>query len=174
MIKGHFIGEKILKESGIPYTIFGLTMVMDMIPRYSNNGKPFIMGNQPHGWSWIYSADLAKMVSKAFLLDEAKNKKFTVFGPEKVTIPEAVNRFNSVFYPEAKPAKPTPYWVMNLLALFIGKKLRYPISIFKYFEDHPEEGNPDEADKLLGKSQTGLNEYFKIYKAGRMPHNAKG
>jgi len=145
-----------------------------MIPRYSNNGKPFIMGNQPHGWSWIYSADLAKMVSKAFLLDEAKNKKFTVFGPEKVTIPEAVNRFNSVFYPEAKPAKPTPYWVMNLLALFIGKKLRYPISIFKYFEDHPEEGNPDEADKLLGKSQTGLNEYFKIYKAGRMPHNAKG
>lgn len=164
MIKGHFIGEKILSECGIPYTIFALTMVMDMIPRYANNGKPFIMGTQPHGWSWIYSGDLARMVSKAYTIEEAKNKRFTVFGPEKLTIPEAVDRFNSIFFPEAKPARPTPYWVMNLLALFIGNKLRYPISIFKYFEDHPEEGNPEETNKLLGKPETGLKEFFEIYR----------
>ena len=165
MILNHFTGEKLLTESGISYSIFRLTMVMDMIPRYANGGKPFIIGRQPHGWSWIYSGDVAKMVSKAFTLEEAKNKKFTVFGPEKFTIPEAVDKFNAIFYPNAKPATSKPYWLANLLALIIGEKLKYAISIFKYFEDHPEEGNPDEANALLGKPETGLKAFFEILKS---------
>lgn len=165
MIKGHFEAENLLVESGIPYSIFRLTMVMDMIPRYANKGKPFIIGKQPHKWSWIYSGDLAMMASKAFSLESAKNKKFTVFGPDKYTIPEAVDKFNSIFYTKTKPAKPKPYWLANLLALIVGVKLKYAISIFKYFEDHPEEGNPKEANELLGQPKTDLNRFFDIYKS---------
>ena len=98
--------------------------------------------------------------------ESAKNKKFyTVFGPDKYTIPEAVDKFNSIFYPNTKPAKPKPYWLANLLALIVGQKLKYAISIFKYFEDHPEEGNPRETYELLGNPDTGLNRFFEIYKS---------
>ncbi len=44
----------------------------------------------------------------------------------------------------------------NLLALMAGEKLKYAISIFKYFEDHPEEGDPNEAYELLGKPEMNL------------------
>ena len=48
--------------------------------------------------------------------------------------------------------------------LFIGSKLRYAISIFKYFETHPEEGDPAEANDMLGKPQIGLKEFFEIHR----------
>ena len=164
MIKGHYEGEKLLKESNIPSTIFKLTMVMDMIPRYANNGKAFILGKQNHGWSWIYSGDIAKMASEALSNEQVKSQKLTLYGPDKCTISEAVDRFNQVFNPGVKPAKPKPYWVANLLALFIGKKLKYAISIFKYFENHPEEGNPELTNSILGKPMTGLNDFFELLK----------
>lgn len=164
MIKGHYEGEKALVESGIPYTVLKLTMVMDMIPRYANNGKPFIIGKQKHGWSWIHSEDIAQMASKAFDNPEALNKKLTIWGKEKSTIPQAVDSYNSIFFPKAKQAKPKPYWMANLLALMIGEKLKYAISIFKYFEDHPEEGNPKSAYQILGEPTMSLKHFFKLEK----------
>ena len=172
MIRGHFEGEKAIEKSGIPYTILKLTMVMDMIPRYANNGKPFIMGKQIHDWSWIHSADVARMASKAFEKEEAKNKKLTVFGTEKCTIAQAVDRYHEVIRPDAVPAKSKPYWLANAIALFVGEKLKYAISIFKYFEDHPEEGNPEPAYRLLGKPVMNLNTFFEQEK-NRMAQNNK-
>lgn len=163
MIRSHFDAEKLIMKSGIAYSIFRPTMVLDMLPRYANNGKPFIIGKQPQRWSWIYTGDMAKMISKAFQTKEARDQKFTIFGPDKLSIPEAVNLFNAEFYPTAKEAKPTPYWISKLIALFVGSQLKKAISIFKYFEDHPEEGDPSEANNLLGKPETGLKEYFNIY-----------
>lgn len=164
MIKGHYDAENILKNSKIPYTIFKLTMVMDMIPRYANNGKPFIIGKQRHGWSWIYSGDIAKMASSAFENNKVKNTSLTIFGPDKLTIAEAVDQYNLNFNPGTKPAKSKPYWLANILNLIIGTKLKYAISIFKYFENHPEEGDTEKANTLLGKPQTGIREYIRIEK----------
>lgn len=164
MIRSHFDAETLIMNSGIGYSIFRPTMVLDMLPRYANNGKPFIIGHQAQKWSWIYTGDMAKMISKAFMTKEAINQKFTIFGPDKLSIPEAVDLFNAEFFPTAKKAKPTPYWISKLLALFIGSNLKNAISIFKYFEDHPEEGDPAEANIMLGKPGTGLKEFFNLYR----------
>jgi uncharacterized protein YbjT (DUF2867 family) len=160
MIKGHFEGEKAMVDSGIPYTILKLTMIMDMIPRYANNGKPFIIGKQVHGWSWIHSSDIARMASAAFSNKDAKNKKLTIWGNEKLTIAKAVEQYNHENNLGEKPVKPKPYWMANLLALIVGEKLKYAISIFKYFENHPEEGNPQEAYSILGEPQMTLKTFF--------------
>ncbi|MBN1183654.1 MAG: NAD(P)H-binding protein [Bacteroidales bacterium] len=162
MIKGHFEGERAIVESEIPYTILRLTMVMDMIPRYANNGKPFILGKQIHGWSWIHSSDIARMASAAFSNEKAKNKKLTVWGKEKLTIAKAVEQYNQANHISGKTVTPKPYWIANLLALIVGEKLRYAISIFKYFENHPEEGNPQETYSILTEPQMTLNKYFDL------------
>jgi len=163
MIKGHYLAETAIEESGIPYTILKLTMLTDMIPRYANSGKPFIIGKQNHGWSWIYSGDIAKMASKAFQNEASFNKKLTIFGPEKLSITQAVDKFNKVFFPDVRPSKPKPFWLANLIALFVGETMKYGISVFKYFENHPEEGDPEVANELLGKAETDLKSYFEIY-----------
>ena len=164
MIRSHFEAENKIMESGMAWSIFRPIMVLDTLPAYANKGKPFIIGHQPHAWSWIHTVDMARMISKAFQTNEALNKKFTLFGPDKLSIPEAIDLFNEEFYPSAKKAKPTPYWISHLLALFIGSKLKYAISIFKYFKTHPEEGDPFEANKLLGLPLTGMKEFFELYR----------
>lgn len=160
MIKGHFEGETIIEKSEIPYTILKPTMVMDMIPRYANNGKPFIIGKQIHGWSWIHSTDIAKMTSESFTNNEARNKKFTVWGKDKLTIAKAVEQYNKALGISDKPVKTKPYWMANLIALMVGQKLKYAISIFKYFETHPEEGNPQETYAILGQPEMTLESFF--------------
>jgi len=164
MIKGHYEAEQVIESGGIPFTILKLTMVMDMIPRYANNGKPFIIGKQMHEWSWIHTSDIAKMTSAAFANEAAENKKLTLWGNEKCTIASAVDRYNQALELNIKPAKPKPYWMANLLALLVGEKLKYAISIFKYFENHPEEGNPKEAYALLGIPKMSLHDFFDIEK----------
>lgn len=163
MIQSHFEAENLVKKCGIAYSIFRLTMVLDTLPAYANKGKPFIIGHQPNKWSWVYSGDLAKMVSKAFQLEDARNKSFTVFGPDQLSIAEAVDRFNASFYPAAKKAKATPFWLSKLIAVFVGSKLKYAISIFKYFSTHSEEGDPTEANNMLGKPQLGVDQFLEIY-----------
>lgn len=165
MIKGHYEAERAIEASGIPYTFMKLTMVMDMIPRYANNGKPFIIGKQNHGWSWIHSSDIARMASAAFTNAKSKNKSLTIWGKENSTIAEAVDLYNKTFSLTNKPAKPKPYWMANLLGLMIGEKLKYAISIFRYFEDHPEEGNPAEAYNLLGEPKMSLNSFLELEKS---------
>lgn len=168
MIEGHLAGEESIETSGIPYTVLKLTMVMDMIPRYANNGKPFIIGKQEHGWSWIHSSDIARMASKAFSREDALNRKFTLWGNERSTIAEAVERYCSVMDLSIGKVKPKPYWIAGLLSLFVGETLKYAISIFRYFDEHPEEGDPEEAYSILGRPQMTLESYFLLEKEDGM------
>jgi uncharacterized protein YbjT (DUF2867 family) len=170
MIKGHYEAEKAIKESGVPYTILGLTMIMDTIPAYANNGKPFILGKQNFGWSWIHTSDIAKMTTRSFFNTTAFNKKFTIWGKENLTIAKAVQEFNIANNLGDKPVKPKPFWMAKLIALFVGEKLKYAISIFKYFENHSEEGNPAEAYSILGEPQMTIEKFFELE---RMSQNNK-
>jgi len=63
MIRAHFEAENKIMKCGIPWSIFRPTMVLDTLPAYANKGKPFIIGRQPHSWSWIHTGDMAKMIS---------------------------------------------------------------------------------------------------------------
>jgi len=160
MIKGHYEAEMALEQGGVSYTILKPTMIMDTIPQYAHNGKPFIIGQQPHAWSWIHTSDMARMASAAFSNEKAKNKRFTLWGSEKETFSGAIEKFNMASGLDAKPVKPKPYWMANLLALMVGQKLKYAIGIFRYFDDHPEEGDPTETYALLGKPQMDLQKFF--------------
>lgn len=164
MIKNHLAGEECIEGSGIPYTILKLTMVMDMIPRYANNGKPFIIGKQIHGFSWIHTSDIARMASRAFSCKKALNKKFTLLGNERSTIAEAVKGYNRALKLSTGKVKPRPYWLAGALSMFVGEKLKYAISIFRYFDEYPEEGDPEVAYSILGRPQMTLNSYFQLEK----------
>ena len=165
MIKGHYEAEMALEAGGIPFTVLKPTMVMDMIPRYANNGKPFLLGKQIHSWSWIHTSDIARMASRAFSNEKARNKRLTIWGSEKETIATAVEKYNRAVGLGDKPVKPKPYWLAKTLALIFGKKLKYAISVFKYFEDHPEEGDPKEAYALLGEPEMRLQDFFDMEKS---------
>ena len=99
MIDRKFLAEKAIQESGIPYTIFAPTWVMDGLPMFVNQGKAFVFGKQPYPYHWVAADDIARMVSTAYGLDEAANKRFILHGPEGIRLPEALRRYCAVVPP---------------------------------------------------------------------------
>lgn len=165
MIKNNFLAEKTIKSSGIAYSIFKPTFFTDTLPRFVMKGKISLFGKQPNGYHWIYSGDLGKMVSKAFQLESARNKSFTIYGPDRFTMDEALLRFCKVHHPGIKEVKHVPFWFANILAFLIRKPgFKFFISIMKYFETHPEEGDPGEANEMLGKPKTTIDDFVSGYR----------
>lgn len=72
--------------------------------------------------------------------------------------------YNRTLNLSARKVKPKPYWQAGLLSLIVGEKLKYAISIFRYFKEHPEEGDPEEAYSILGRPQMTLESYFQHLK----------
>ena len=61
-----FLAEQAIRASGIPYTIFCPTWVMEILPMFVNQGRAAVFGKQPYPYHWVAAADIARMVSTAY------------------------------------------------------------------------------------------------------------
>jgi hypothetical protein len=126
-----------------------------------------LLGKQPHLWSWTWSGDLARMVSRSFKVEEAKNKSLWIKGPDTLTIPEALSRYCAVFHPETDRIKPMPWFVASIMSLFLSKGFKFMIGMFRYFDTHQDEGDATEANRLLGAPTTTLDEWMEMIRKER-------
>ncbi|HSN23904.1 MAG TPA: NmrA family NAD(P)-binding protein [Methylomicrobium sp.] len=151
MVNGKFLAEKAIRESGIPYTIFCPTWVMDILPMFVNQGRAAVFGKQPYPYHWVAAEDIARMVSTAYGLKETANKRFIVHGPEAIRMQEALRRYCAVFHPEIKDVSSMPFWLVKLLATVTGNQgLKSAGEMMAYFEKIGEGHNLPEVDGGLG------------------------
>ncbi len=154
MVAQKLDAEKILRECGIPYTIFCPTWPMEQVERFAMGGKPTLIGKQPLPVHFFAVEDLARMISRSFQLDEAKNKRFYIYGPEAMPLKEAVERFCRHFYPEVKKVSSMPVWLAKLMGGLTGNEmLKFAANLMGYFDRTPEVGDPSEANSILGAPQ---------------------
>lgn len=153
--------EAAIKESGIPYTIFCPTHFMESLPLYIRNNRASIIGKQPNLLHWVATSDYAKMISKAFQLPEATNKRFFIYGPEALTMREALVKYCSLVYPEIKVSS-TPIWLLSLIGtVSFNAELQFIAELMKFFEKTSEGGDPAEANTLFGTPTTTLEQWCK-------------
>lgn len=153
--------EAAIKESGIPYTIFCPTHFMESLPLYIRNNRASIIGKQPNLLHWVAASDYAKMVSRAFQLPEATNKRFFIYGPEALTMREALVKYCLLVYPEIKVSS-TPIWLLSLIGkVSFNAELQFIAELMKFFEKTSEGGNPTEANALFGTPTTTLEQWCK-------------
>ncbi len=158
-IKAKLQAEAAIRESGIPYSIFCATHFMESLPLYIRGKRASVIGKQPHRLHWLAAGDYAKMISKAFLLPEAANKRFFVYGPEALTISEALEKYCSIVHPGVKVSS-TPIWLISLLGkVSFNTELQFISELMGFFKKVGEGGNPQEANKLLGAPMTTLNQW---------------
>ena len=162
MIKNMYLGEEALEKGGIPYTIFKPGWFMESLPRFVVKGKVMLLGKQETPWPWACSGDMARMVSKSFQVEEAKNKSLWVKGPDIMTLPEALKRYCAVFHPEIDKIKPMPWFIANVMALFLPKGFKFMVGMFRYFDTHEDEGDATKANDLLGVPATTLDQWMEI------------
>jgi NADH dehydrogenase len=166
MVAQKLDAEKALQNCGVPYTIFCPTWPMEQIVRFARDGKPSLIGKQPLPVHFFAAADLARMVSKAYQLEEAQDKRFSIYGPEAVTMKTALERYCAKFHPEVEKISVMPIWMAKLLGTLTGNEmLKFASSLMGYFDKTPETGDPAEANEILGAPTTTLDAWMESLKS---------
>jgi uncharacterized protein YbjT (DUF2867 family) len=161
MVAQKLEAEKAIRDSGVPYTIFCPTWPMEQIVRFARGGKPSLIGKQPLPVHLFAAQDLAHMVSKAYQLDEAQNKRFYVYGPEAMTMKTALERYCARFHPEVQKISVMPIWMAKLMGTLTGNEmLKFASGLMAYFDKTPEVGDPSEANEILGAPATTLDAWM--------------
>jgi uncharacterized protein YbjT (DUF2867 family) len=160
--------EKAIRECGVPYTLFCPTWPMEQLPRLARGGEPLLIGDRPIAYHWFAADDLGRMVSTAYQLEEAANRRFLVHGPEAMTMKEALEHYCRAFHPEVESVSVMPVETARAVAKSTGNQmLGFFAELMAYFDQVGEMGDPAEANRLLGTPTKTLEAWIEQRKARR-------
>jgi len=161
MVAQKLEAEKAIHRCGVEYVIFCPTWPMEQLARFSQNGKPSLIGKQPLPVHFFAARDLACMVSKSYQMAEVRNMRFYVYGPEAMTLKTAIERYCAIFYPEVKKIGIMSVWLVKALGVLTGDEmLKFASNLMAYFDKTPEVGDPTQAYQILGAPNTTLDAWL--------------
>lgn len=152
-------GEAALRSSGVPYTIFRCSWFMETLPMFVQGKNISLIGNQVHPLHWIAVEDYARMVSKSYQSDDALNKELYIFGPESLTMREAMQLYTEIAAPGVKLSPISTRMLSVLGWISFNPEWKSMATLMKHYERWGEDGSPAEADRLLGAPKVTLREW---------------
>ncbi|CAI2718745.1 SDR family oxidoreductase [Nitrospina watsonii] len=159
--------ETAVAKSPIPHTIFRGSQFMESLPLYFRDHTPCLIGKQPHHYHWVAADDYAHMVFNAYQLKETVGRQFDIFGPEAMTMEEALLRYCAAMHGKQEITR-IPIWAMKLMGyLMFDRRIRFVAELMEFFSRAGEHGNPIEANRLLGAPTTTLEQWCEQRKAER-------
>jgi uncharacterized protein YbjT (DUF2867 family) len=159
--RAKYEAEAAIRASGVGYTFFKATWFMESLPKFVRGNRALVFGKQPRRWHWLAAADYARMVATAYKTPAAHNREFFLYGPEELTMEEALSRYCSILRPDAKVTH-VPFWLATVGAA-LGRQaaLRAVLPFLRYCEKVSEAGAPEEANRLLGAPTVTLEQWCK-------------
>jgi len=158
--KAKLDAEAAIRASGVPYTIFQATWMMEALPMFVRGRRAMVIGTQKHPVRWIAADDYASMVSRAFATPEAAYKSLFVVGPEAYSKPEALARYCDTVAPGVKVTF-LPVWLMSAVGLLsFDAQLKADVRRMAFYDEIGDAfGDPTEANALLGTPETTLPQW---------------
>ncbi len=160
--KSKLKGETALKSSGVPYTIFRASWFMESLPLFVQGASMSLIGKQIHPLHWIAAKDYARMVANSYKTDETLNKELYIFGPEAYTMREAMQIYTQTAAPSVKIAPISTNLLYLLGALSFNTEWKSMATLMVHYERHGEDGSPEEANRLLGAPEIGLEDWCRM------------
>lgn len=152
---------KMIKESGIPYTIFYPSNFMDNFhTTYRRGNRILLSGNSAHQMWWISADDYAKQVVASLKTSVAENKDYVVQGPEPFTADEAAQEFVNSYQHAKLSISKAPLGLLKFLGKF-SPKINYGYHIIEALNNYPEQFDAEETWKDLGRPSTTLRLFAK-------------
>lgn len=165
MIDQKFRAERLIMESGIPFYIFKPTWFFESLGMMVRNGKASVLGRQVNPYHWVAADDLGQIVAKAYSMDGTENGTYYVYGPQKGTMKELLEKYCRELHPEIEKVSVAPILLLKIIAFLTGKKtLKFAASLFSYFEKVKEPEIPEEHFKKLGRPKTDFNAWIEAKK----------
>lgn len=155
--------EHALQDSGVPFLIMRPSWFYETLPKFVRGTRAVLIGKHPIKRNWLSADDFARQVSRAFQGADTLNKCYYNYGPEPLTIMEALIRYCRATHPNITPTSMS-YTMARLTSLAPGMSmLRLAIPFFKFFETSLEKGAPSETNRLLGKNCQTLEDWAEAH-----------
>lgn len=153
--------EANLIASRIPATIFRATHFMESLDLFMRKGSATILGRQPHRYHYLAADDFARMVSRAHAEAPAATRTLYAYGPEAFTMREALERYMAALNPTGRIST-LPLPLARVIArVSRNADLAFAASLFEAFAAIGEEGDPSEAQRLLGRPAVRLDDWLR-------------
>lgn len=162
--------EELVRDSGLPYAIFCPTWVMETLQNFIRGSKWAIVvdGKNPPPLHFFAAADFGRMVAASYEDDRALGKRLYIYGPEGITMSDAMERFAAACYPGARVIY-LRLWQARLLAKVIrNAELAEVTELIAYLDTAGEHGEPALANELYGAPAITLDDWFE------MPRDERG
>jgi uncharacterized protein YbjT (DUF2867 family) len=166
--KAKSLAEKAIQQSGVPYSIFRVTWLMESLELFIRGKNAIIIGTQAHPVRWVAADDYAKLVARAYELPEAANKTFFVVGPEGYGKGDAMRLYIEIARPELK-LRFMPVWLMKTIAaLSFNRQLFADVGRMAFYDTIGDDfGDPSESNRILGTPTTTLRQWCEQQAAKR-------
>lgn len=158
--RAKYHAENAIKASGVPYTIFRATWMIDALALFVQGKRATMPGKQPHPLRWIAASDFAQLVVKALANEASANQTLYAFGPEAIAKPEALKRYLKAHRPDVKYSQ-MPLWLLSLIAaLSFSKTFKADIRRMRFYENIGDDyGSNAKTLELLGASTTTIEQW---------------
>ena len=157
-----FRTEQMIMQSGIPYYIFRPTWFFESLGMFVRNGKASVLGNITERYHWVAAEDLGTMVANAYSTTGAENKVYFVYGPQRYTMKEMLEKYCRALHPEIKTVGETPLLPLKVIAFLTrNSQLKFAVSLFSYFEKVHEPEVPEADLAVLGRPATDFDSWVR-------------
>ena len=161
-IDDKFRTEQMIMQSGLSWYIFRPTWFFESLPIFVRNGKASVLGRLTDRYHWVAADDLGTMVADAYSTAGAENRICYVYGPERYTMKEMLEKYCSALHPEIKSVGETPLLPLKIIAFLTrNRQLKFAASLFGYFEKVHEPEVADADSALLGRPATDFDTWVK-------------
>jgi len=162
---------KRIKASGIPYTIFYPSNLMETIAERHMVGGVLVMTGYSHYCNyWIAGCDFGRQVARAFRLPKAANREYVIQGPEPLTYDEAAVRYGRTVSDKLLVVR-LPLTLIRVLGI-VSRPMRFNARIMGAVLGYYEMFKAEDAWDELGRPTTTIEEFAKARANGRAAPSA--
>lgn len=149
----------LIKESGIPYTIFYPSTFMDNFHSTYRQGKRLLLAGESKGkMHFIAGEDFARQVVQSFDILTTENKEYAIQGLEAYTADEATSIFQQSYTKEKLSISKAPLSLLRFLSIF-SQKMNYGVHIIEALNNYPEKFEAKQTWDELGKPTITLRDF---------------
>lgn len=153
---------ELIKQSGIPYTIFyPSTFMENFLTTYRQGNKILLAGTSKFKMYFISADDYGQQVVNSFNLLSVKNKEYVVQGPEAFTAKEAAKVFKQFHTKEKLSISWVPLGLLKFIGIF-SQKINYGAKIVEALNNYPEKFEAEQTWKELGTPITTLKDFAQL------------
>jgi hypothetical protein len=146
-----------IRESGIPYTIFYPSTFMESYLGKYRQGKRILMaGKSKHPMYYIAGEDFGRQVAQS--CKSNGNKEYVIQGPEPLTQEQASEIFVTNYKKEKLTISKAPLGLLRFLGIF-SAPINYGAHIIEAMNCYPEKFEAEGTWAELGKPTITLKQY---------------